>query len=51
MPVSQLIETPRESRLLRETDEVFIKKLKAKMVLDPSNPYGSFVQGCLFCKF
>ena len=33
-----MIEPPRESRLLRETDEVFVKNLKANMLLDPSAP-------------
>jgi len=38
LPVAQLIDPPRESRLLRETDEKFVKNLKLKMILDPSAP-------------
>ena len=38
VPVSQLVVPPRESRLLRGTDNVFIEKLKEKMLLDPSAP-------------
>ena len=38
VPVSQLVDPPRESRLLRETDEKFVKSLKSKMILDPSAP-------------
>lgn len=29
---------PKESRLLRGTDDVFVEKLKEKMMLDPSGP-------------
>jgi len=36
--VSQLVPPPRESRLLREADEVFVRKLKEKMMMDPSAP-------------
>jgi len=38
IPVSQLVPPPRESRLLREADEVFVQKLKEKMISDPSAP-------------
>ena len=38
VPVSQLLVPPRESRLLREPDNIFVEKLKEKMVLDPSAP-------------
>ena len=36
--VSQLVEAPRESRLLRVVDNIFVEKLKEKMILDPSAP-------------
>ena len=38
IPVTQLMVPPRESRLLRGTDSVFVEKLKEKMLLDPSSP-------------
>ena len=38
VPISQKIKLPKKSRLLQETDEVFITNLKAKMVLNPSTP-------------
>ena len=38
LPVKQLFEPPRESRLLREADPTFILNLKAKMLSDPSAP-------------
>ena len=38
VPISQLVQPPREARLLRETDQLFIKKLKEKMLMDPSAP-------------
>ena len=36
--MSQLVEPPRESRLLRVADNIFVEKLKEKMILDPSAP-------------
>lgn len=38
VPVAQLLVPPKESRLLRGTDNTFVEKLKEKMVLDPSAP-------------
>ena len=38
VPISQMIEPPKESRLLREADDIFIKNLKKAMVKDPSAP-------------
>ena len=38
IPVSQLVEPPRESRLIRGADNVFVEKLKEKTMLDPSGP-------------
>lgn len=38
VPISQLVVPPRESRLLRGTDNVFVEKLKERMLLDPSAP-------------
>ena len=38
IPVSQLLVPPRESRLLRGQDNIFVEKLKEKMILDPSAP-------------
>ena len=37
-PVAQLMHPPRESRLLREADPIFIRNLKEKMMKDPSAP-------------
>ena len=55
VPISQLVEPPRESRLLRGTDDVFVKNLKTRMILDPSTPgatpNGFAVQGCYHVKF
>ena len=51
-PVAQLIDPPRESRLLRETDKKFVKNLKLKMILDPwSHSTSSIVQGCFLINF
>ena len=41
IPISQLVVPPRESRLLREADEIFVSKLKEKMMNDPSAPGAS----------
>ncbi len=38
LPVSQLSQPPRESRLLREADPTFVRNLKLKMTQDPSAP-------------
>lgn len=38
LPVSQLCQPPRESRLLREADPTFVRNLKIKMMQDPSAP-------------
>ena len=38
VPVSQLMIPPKDSRLLRATDNMFVEKLKEKMMLDPSAP-------------
>ena len=38
LPLSQLSQPPRESRLLREADPTFIRHLKLKMMQDPSAP-------------
>jgi len=38
IPMTQLHQPPRESRLLREADPTFVANLKAKMVNDPSAP-------------
>jgi len=38
IPVSQLSQPPRESRLLREADPTFVHNLKQKMISDPSAP-------------
>lgn len=38
LKVSQLIQPPRESRLLRQADPTFISNLKDKMVKDPAAP-------------
>jgi len=38
VPVSQLLDPPRECRLLREADGVFVKNLKRAMLSDPSAP-------------
>jgi len=38
LPVSQLEAPPRESRLLRGADDVFVESLKDQMISDPSAP-------------
>lgn len=38
LPVAQLHQPPRESRLIREADPTFVRHLKMKMVGDPSAP-------------
>lgn len=38
LPVAQLSQPPRESRLLREADPTFVRNLKLKMMQDPSAP-------------
>ena len=38
LPVKQLAQPPRESRLLREADPTFVQNLKQKMLADPSAP-------------
>lgn len=38
LKVSQLLQPPRESRLLRQADPTFVSKLKDKMVRDPAAP-------------
>ena len=43
-----MIKPPRESRLLRETDKVFIKNLKANMLLDLSAPGATLM--AILCK-
>ena len=41
LPVKQLSQPPRESRLLREADPTFVRNLKLKMTKDPSAPGSS----------
>lgn len=38
LPLTQLMQPPRESRLLREADPTFVRNLKLKMLQDPSAP-------------
>lgn len=38
LPVKQLMLPPKESRLIREPDVMFVKSLKAKMLADPAAP-------------
>lgn len=38
LPVKQLSQPPRESRLLHEADPTFVQNLKTKMLADPSTP-------------
>ena len=38
LPLKQLLQPPRESRLIREPDPTFVKNLKQKMIADPSAP-------------
>ena len=38
LPVRQLSQPPRDSRLLREADSTFVANLKQKMIADPSAP-------------
>ena len=38
LPITQLVQPPRESRLLRDADPTFVKHLKDKMLQDPSAP-------------
>ena len=38
IPISQLYQPPRESRLLREPDPTFVRRLKQKMMSDPAAP-------------
>lgn len=38
LPVKQLSQPPRESRLLREADPTFVQNLKSKMLANPSAP-------------
>ena len=48
IPLSQLHQPPRVSRLLQEADPTFVANLKAKMISDPSAP-GSTLMAVL-CK-
>ena len=38
LPLKQLMQPPKESRLIRAPDPVFVKNLKQKMVSDPAAP-------------
>ena len=38
LPITQLVQPPQESRLLRDADPTFVKYLKNKMLQDPSAP-------------
>ena len=38
LPIKQMVQPPRESRLLREADPTFVRNLKKKMIEDPSAP-------------
>ena len=38
IPVKQLSQPPRESRLLRKADPTFVQNLKQKMLADPAAP-------------
>ncbi len=38
LPLKQLVQPPKESRLIREPDPTFVKKLKQKMLGDPAAP-------------
>ena len=38
LPLKQLMQPPKESRLIREPDPTFIKNLKQKMIADPAAP-------------
>ena len=38
MPVTQLQQPPKESRLIRDPDDTFIHNLKMKMTYDPAAP-------------
>lgn len=48
VPITQLQQPPRSSRLLRESDPTFIKNLKENMLQDPSGPGASPV--AVLCK-
>jgi hypothetical protein len=38
LPLKQLVQPPKESRLIREPDPTFVKNLKQKMLSDPAAP-------------
>ena len=38
LPLKQLLQPPKETRLIREPDPTFVKNLKQKMIVDPSAP-------------
>lgn len=38
LPITQIVQPPRESRLLHDADPTFVKHLKEKMVQDPLAP-------------
>lgn len=38
LPIEQITPPPKQSRLLRDPDSVFISNLKKKMIEDPSAP-------------
>ena len=38
LPLKQLVQPPKESRLIREPDPIFVKNLKQKMLSDPAAP-------------
>ena len=38
LPLKQLMQPPKESRLIREPDPTFVKNLKQKMLNDPAAP-------------
>ena len=38
LPLKQLVQPPKESRLIRDPDPMFVKNLKQKMLNDPAAP-------------
>ena len=38
LPLKQLVQPPKESRLIRDPDPMFVKNLKQKMLSDPAAP-------------
>ena len=48
LPVLQLSQPPKDSRLLREADPLFIQELKDNMLKDPTAP--GFTPFAVLCK-